>query len=215
MKISPKDLLQFYAHGLFPMAESADSTELMWFDPDMRGILPLDEFKLSRSLRKTVLKTDLEIRISSDFEQTIRKCTEPTPDRPDTWINDEIVSLYSCLAEYGAAQSVECWRDDKMVGGLYGVCFAGAFFGESMFSREANASKIALVHLVARLSQNGFILLDTQFNNDHLDQFGCREIPRALYQDKLEQALQKKCTFTKGASEELLQQWLSTYQKPK
>lgn len=214
MRITPKEMIHLYGHGLFPMAESADSAELLWFDPDMRGILPLDHFKLSRSLRKFVLKSPFEIKITSDFEQVIRKCAEATSERPDTWINSEIINLYTSLSKCGFAHSVECWHEGVLVGGLYGVAIGGAFFGESMFSRTSNASKVALVHLIARLNGTGFQLLDTQFNNDHLQQFGCLEIPRDLYREKLMVALEQKCTFTEGASDVHLHNWLKNYQKP-
>lgn len=188
-------LLRAYAAGIFPMAESADSRELHWFDPERRGILPLDGFHVARSLRKTVRRGLFEVRCDSAFHAVIEACAETTQDRPKTWINDDIVRLYTELFKAGFAHSVECWRDGRMVGGLYGVSIGGAYFGESMFSRETDASKVALVHLVARLRAAGFTLLDTQFVTDHLGHFGAVEIPRAEYRRRLNRALEVKTDF--------------------
>jgi leucyl/phenylalanyl-tRNA--protein transferase len=188
-------LLRAYAAGIFPMAESAESRELHWFDPERRGILPLDGFHVARSLRKTVRRGRFEVRCDSAFHAVIEACAETTEDRPKTWINDDIVRLYTELFKAGFAHSVECWRGGRMVGGLYGVSIGGAYFGESMFSRETDASKVALVHLVARLRAAGFTLLDTQFVTDHLGHFGAVEIPRAEYRRRLNRALEIKTDF--------------------
>jgi len=193
--LSAPMLLRAYAAGIFPMAESAESKELHWFDPERRGILPLDGFHVARSLRKTVRRGVFELRFDSAFQQVIESCAETTADRPKTWINDDIVRLYTELFEAGYAHSVECWREGRLVGGLYGVSIGGAYFGESMFSRETDASKVALVHLVARLRAAGFTLLDTQFVTEHLGHFGAQEIPRAEYRRRLNQALELKTGF--------------------
>jgi leucyl/phenylalanyl-tRNA--protein transferase len=193
--LTPELLLQAYAVGIFPMAESAEQEELFWVDPDQRGILPLDAFHLPRRLRKTLRQEVFEVRCDTAFEAVIRGCAESTADRPKTWINDEIVRLYLALHRRGAAHSVEAWRDGALVGGLYGVSLGAAFFGESMFSRVADASKVALCHLVARLRAGGYRLLDTQFVTEHLQQFGAVEIPRAEYRRRLSGALKERAYF--------------------
>ncbi|WP_448190611.1 leucyl/phenylalanyl-tRNA--protein transferase [Azospirillum sp. sgz301742] len=182
-------LLRAYAAGIFPMAESADSQDLYWFDPERRGVLPLDGFHVPKRLKRTVRAGIFEMRFDGDFRTVIEACAESTAERPKTWINADIVRLYSELHEQGFAHAVEAWRDGRMVGGLYGVSLGAAFFGESMFSRETDASKVALVHLVARLRAGGFTLLDTQFVTDHLSRFGAVEIPRAEYRRRLTHAL--------------------------
>ena len=158
MKLSADLLLRAYAAGIFPMAESADDPEIFWVDPERRGILPLDGCHIPHKLRRTVRHGPFEVRCDSAFEAVVRGCAEATPDRPETWINGEILQLYVELHRRGRAHSVETWADGELVGGLYGVSLGGAFFGESMFSRETDASKFALVHLVARLIQSGFTL---------------------------------------------------------
>ena len=195
-ELSAPLLLRAYASGIFPMAETAESKELHWFDPERRGILPLDGFHVARTLRKTVRRGLFEIRCDSAFRHVIEACAEATEDRPKTWINDDIVRLYSELHEAGFAHSVECWRDGRLVGGLYGVSIGAAYFGESMFSRETDASKVALVHLVARLKAAGFTLLDTQIVTEHLSHFGAHEIPRAEYRCRLARALERPTDFT-------------------
>ena len=187
--ITPQILLKAYAAGVFPMAESADDPALYWIDPDERGIIPLDGFHIPRSLRRTIRKEPFEVRVDTAFDEVMAACAEERPERPSTWINTRIRSLYSQLFKMGFCHSVECWRDGKLVGGLYGVCISGAYFGESMFSRERDASKVALVYLVARLKAGGFSLLDTQFVTDHLTKFGAREIEREQYHQLLEEAL--------------------------
>ncbi len=188
-RITPEILLRAYAVGLFPMAESRDDPTLFWVDPHSRGVLPMEKFHLPKRLRRTLRQGRFEIRCDSDFEATLDGCAESTERRPDTWINKEIRDLYLALHRMGHAHSVEVWREGRLVGGLYGVALGGAYFGESMFSREPDASKIALAHLVARLRQGGFTLLDTQFVTDHLKRFGAVEVPRAEYRVMLSRAL--------------------------
>jgi len=187
--LTPQRLLQAYALGVFPMAEDADSPELMWFDPPRRGILPLDAFHIPRRLSRTLRRAPYDIRVDTAFEQVMRLCAAPAEGRERTWINDEILALYTALHRMGHAHSVEAWSGDALVGGLYGVSLGAAFFGESMFSRATDASKLALVHLVARLRAGGFTLLDTQFVTEHLSQFGAVEIPRAEYKRRLAAAI--------------------------
>ncbi len=194
-QLNPALLLRAYAAGIFPMAESADDPDLFWIDPEVRGILPLDGFHLSRRLARTVRANHFAVRCDSDFTATIRGCAESTELRPKTWINREIIELYTALHREGFAHSVECWRGDALVGGLYGVALGGAFFGESMFSRERDASKVALSHLVAILLRGRFSLLDVQFITPHLQRFGAVEIPRADYHKRLEAALQRMAHF--------------------
>lgn len=199
--LSAPMLLRAYAAGIFPMAESAESRELHWFDPERRGILPLDGFHVPRSLRKTLRRGPFDLRFDSAFRDVIEGCAEATEERPKTWINDDIVRLYAELFDAGFAHSVECWRDGRLVGGLYGVSIGGAYFGESMFSRETGASKVALVHLVARLRAAGFALLDTQFVTEHLGRFGAVEIPRTDYRRRLAAAMERKTDF-RGVDQE-------------
>ena len=189
IEITPQVLLKAYACGIFPMAENAEDSALYWIDPELRGILPLDGFHLSRRLRRTLRADKFEVRVDTDFEAVLEACAQATPERGSTWINDRIRQLYTELHGQGHCHSVECWSDGQLVGGLYGIHLGGAFFGESMFSRRTDASKIALVHLVARLISGGFLLLDTQFVTEHLAQFGTIEIPRAAYQTQLDIAL--------------------------
>ncbi|MFZ2004915.1 MAG: leucyl/phenylalanyl-tRNA--protein transferase [Stellaceae bacterium] len=197
-RLSPALLLNAYRAGVFPMAESADDPGLFWVDPERRGILPLDAFHLPRRLRRVVLQDRFEVRVDSDFAGTLASCAEATEDRPSTWINAEIVRLYTALHECDAAHSVECWQDGAMVGGLYGVSTGGAFFGESMFSRVADASKVALVHLVALMRVGGYQLLDVQFVTPHLARFGVIEVPRSQYRRLLTEALRYRCVFPRG-----------------
>jgi len=193
--LTPQLLLGAYASGIFPMAESRHHRELFWIDPELRGVLPLEDFHLPRRLRRTLKRAPYEVRCDTAFTEVVRGCAEPTEARPDTWINPEIERLYTALHEMGFAHSIECWLDDRMVGGLYGVALGGAFFGESMFSRARDASKVALVHLVARLCQGGFRLLDTQFVTEHLQQFGVIEISRSAYRSRLTEALRVEARF--------------------
>ena len=195
LRLTPDILLSAYAAGVFPMAESADDPDLFWVDPRRRGILPLDAFHVARRLRRVVRRHIFEIRCDSAFAEVILGCAEATEKRPNTWINEEIVRLYAALCARGAAHSVECWHDGALVGGLYGVSLGAAFFGESMFSRETDASKVALVHLVARLRLGGYRLLDTQFLTPHLAQFGGIEISRTRYRRLLAEALSYRAVF--------------------
>ena len=190
IKVTPELLLRAYQAGIFPMAETRGSTSLFWLDPEMRGILPLDGFHAPRRLLRTTLSGRYRVTIDTDFPATIAACAAPRPGHPETWINPDIERLYTALFDMGFAHSVECWQEGRLVGGLYGVSIGGAFFGESMFSVARDASKVALVHLVARMILGGFRLLDTQFVTDHLSQFGAIEITRADYQARLADALQ-------------------------
>lgn len=203
-RVTPEMLLRAYAIGIFPMAESRHDPHLYWIDPDARGVLPLDGFHLPRSLRKTVLKGPFRVTADRAFEDVVAGCAEPAPGRRQTWINDTIFDLCRKLHAMGYAHSVETWLDGELVGGLYGVALGGAFFGESMFSRETDASKVALVHLVARMKLGGFTLLDTQFVTKHLARFGAVEIPREGYRQLLTDALKQRATFPTELSEAAL-----------
>jgi len=187
--ITPDLMLRAYQAGLFPMAESRRGEKMYWLDPERRGILPLDRFHLPRRLRRIVLQERFRVTADTAFSAVIAGCAEPAPGREDTWINDDIETLFVALHRQGHAHSVECWQDEELVGGLYGVKLGGAFFGESMFSRATDASKVALVHLVARLREGGFHLLDTQFVTDHLARFGAVEVARDYYRNLLAHAV--------------------------
>ena len=191
-------LLRTYAAGIFPMAESADDPAIFWVDPDQRGVLPIDTFHIGRKLQATLRSNRFEVKVDTAFEDVIRECGAAHAGRPSTWINSEIVRLYVGLHRMGHAHSIETWHDGKLVGGLYGVALAGAFFGESMFSRETDASKVALCHLVARLRRGGFRLLDTQFITKHLTQFGVYEVTRAEFRKMLSEAIQIDAEFPLG-----------------
>src|SRR3954447_21204822 len=195
LRLTPEILLQAYAAGIFPMAETADDTELFWVDPTRRGILPLDAFHVPRRLARLVRQDRFKVRCDTAFEAVMRGCAESNEKRPNTWINDGILGLYGPLFAGGRAHSVECWLDGELVGGLYGVSLGAAFFGESMFSRVTDASKVALVHLAARLRLGGYRLLDTQFLTPHLAQFGGLEISRARYHRLLAEALAYRASF--------------------
>lgn len=188
-RITPELLLRAYSIGLFPMADSADDPELFWVEPEMRGIIPLQQFHVSKSLAKTIRKRPFDIRVDTAFDLVVAKCAETADDRPSTWINSTIRELYNALHRMGHAHSVEAWDGNELVGGLYGVSLGSAFFGESMFSRRTDASKICLVHLVDRLRERGFTLLDTQFTTEHLKTFGAIDIPKDEYQALLEEAM--------------------------
>ena len=193
--LTPETLLRAYAVGLFPMAERHDDETLYWIDPEKRGILPIDRFHLPRRLARKFRRRPFEVRCDTAFERVMRECAAPADDRPETWINDEIIALYTELNQMGRAHSVECWQAGDLVGGLYGVTLGAAFFGESMFSRETDASKIALAHLVARLRKGGYSLLDIQFVTEHLSRFGAVEIVRSGYRHLLAEALDRTATF--------------------
>ena len=193
--LTPQIVLDAYSKGLFPMAENRRDKQLFWIDPEVRGILPLDKFHIPRSLKKKIRNNPFEVRFDHNFAAVIRACAQQKPKRRETWINDEIIELYTKLFCMRHAHSVECWQEEKLVGGLYGISIGGAFFGESMFSSERDSSKIALVHLVARLNLAGFTLLDTQFITDHLKQFGAIEISRVEYHKILNVALNLNVGF--------------------
>lgn len=189
IEITPQVLLKAYSCGIFPMAESAENNALYWIEPERRGVLPLDAVHISKSLAKTVRRGGYDVRIDNDFDAVIDGCAEPRTGRRSTWINNRIRNLYGELFALGHCHTVEVWQDGALTGGLYGVHLGRAFFGESMFSRARDTSKIALVYLVARLRYGGFTLLDTQFITDHLAQFGAVEISRQAFQQLLEDAL--------------------------
>jgi leucyl/phenylalanyl-tRNA---protein transferase len=213
IEITPQVLLKAYACGIFPMAESADDPALYWIEPPQRGILPLERVHVPRRLAKTVRQRAFEVRIDTDFEGVIGGCAASRPGRRTTWINPKIRSLYRELFETGYCHTVETWAGGRLVGGLYGVALNGAFFGESMFSFERDASKVALIYLSARLVHGGFSLLDTQFVTDHLKQFGALEIGRQDFHQLLERALGHRADFSAMAAdadpEEVLQNLLA------
>ncbi|THV13882.1 leucyl/phenylalanyl-tRNA--protein transferase [Rhizobium rhizophilum] len=188
--ITPELLLRAYSIGMFPMSDAADDPELFWVEPEIRGIIPLDDFHVSASLAKAIRRRPFDIRFNTAFDQVVDKCAEAAPDRPSTWINQTIRELYSALHRLGHAHSVEAWEGEELVGGLYGVSLGSAFFGESMFSRRTNASKICLVYLVERLKSQGFTLLDTQFTTEHLKTFGAVDIPKEAYGLLLDKAME-------------------------
>jgi len=189
------DLVTCYRRGVFPMAEARDDDRVFLIDPERRGVIPLESFHVSRRLARTVRANPFEIRIDTAFDAVIEACASPAPDRPETWINAPIRLLYRELFGRGLVHTVECWSNDRLVGGLYGVALGGAFFGESMFSLTRDASKVALVHLVDRLIAGGYSLLDAQFMTDHLAQFGAIEMARADYRRALAQALPLPADF--------------------
>lgn len=194
-KITLHELLGAYANGIFPMSEDRHDPSLFWVNPEQRGILPLDHFHIPRRLKRTVKSDKYQVRIDSSFQQCVLECSKPGSGRQSTWINDQIIQLYTELFEHGYAHSVECWREGLFRGGLYGVSIGGAFFGESMFSSETDSSKVALVHLIARLKVGGYTLLDTQFISQHLQQFGAIEMQRADYRSALSEAILTKADF--------------------
>ncbi|BBK41379.1 leucyl/phenylalanyl-tRNA--protein transferase [Allostella vacuolata] len=194
-QLTPEILLRAYSVGLFPMAESADDPDLFWVDPEERGVLPLDGFHLPRRLARRVRNNPFTVTVDTGFAAVLEGCADPAPGRENTWINAQIHRLYGGLFQLGHAHSVECWREGQLVGGLYGVHIGAAFFGESMFTRETDASKVALVHLVARLRKGRFQLLDTQFVTDHLAGFGTVEVPRAEYRRRLARAIAAPATL--------------------
>ncbi len=198
LRLTPEILLEAYAAGIFPMAEAADDPELFWVDPNRRGIIPLDAFHVPRRLGRVLRRGAYAVRIDTAFGAVMRGCAEASETRPSTWINDEIIRLYSALFARGNAHSIECWHGEELAGGLYGVSLGAVFFGESMFSRLTDASKVALVHLVACLRQGGYRLLDTQFVTPHLAQFGAIEISRARYHRLLAEALRYRADFPRG-----------------
>jgi leucyl/phenylalanyl-tRNA---protein transferase len=195
IEITPEVLLKAYACGIFPMAESADDPALYWIEPDMRGIIPLQDFHLPSRLARTVRSTSYTVHVDRDFDAVIEGCAEPKQDRARTWINIRIRRIYRSLFDRGYCHTVEVYDGNRLVGGLYGVSLGRAFFGESMFHRARDASKIALVHLVARLRLGGYRLLDTQYVTDHLKKFGAVEVPKRRYHRLLERALEGEADF--------------------
>lgn len=188
-------ILRAYALGVFPMAAGRNKRKIHFYSPDERGILPLDQFHVARRLARTVRSDCFQVRVDTAFADVVRACAAPGPQRPETWINDEIVELYGSLHSAGFAHSVECWHGGRLAGGLYGVAIGAAFFGESMVSLERDASKVALVHLVARLRRGGFVLLDAQFLTAHLARFGAIAIPRERYLGILAEAIAQTADF--------------------
>ena len=195
--IGVRALLNAYANGVFPMAASAESPELYLQDPEWRGIIPLDGIRVPRRLARTIRQAPYEVRVDTDFEGVIAGCAEETPERGSTWINKEIRQLYRTLFDLGHCHTVEVWHEGRLSGGLYGVTLKGAYFGESMFSRVRDASKIALIYLCARLIHGGYSLLDTQFITPHLEQFGTIEIPRREFHGLLRDALESDGQFSR------------------
>lgn len=191
LDLTPELIIRAYQAGIFPMAEDADAEDLFWVCPPMRGVMPLDGFKISKSLRKTLRKHPYSIRVDTDFEAVIQGCATAGTDRDSTWINPTIRKLYGELFRRGLVHTVEVWDGPDIVGGLYGLSLGGAFFGESMFHRKTDASKIAMAHLVERLKAGGYELLDTQFVTPHLASLGGVEIPREIYEVRLSHALQQ------------------------
>lgn len=203
------DLIKCYERGVFPMADSRTDDSVFLVDPDWRGVLPLDEFHIPKRLARTVRAGVFTVRVDTAFEAVVANCAAERPGRTETWISGAIQDLYGQLFRRGLAHSIECWQDGQLVGGLYGVALGGAFFGESMFSTARDASKVALVHLVARLIAGRYTLLDTQFITEHLTQFGVRDISRQDYQRRLGFALNRDSDFyllpTYAAGAEVLQ----------
>lgn len=193
--LTADDLIGCYRLGVFPMADTRDADEIFLIDPEARGVIDPARFHLSRRLARTVRRDPFEVRIDTAFREVVQACAAPQPHRQETWINHTIERLYGELHDRGQAHSVECWRDGVLVGGLYGVSLGGVFFGESMFSRATDASKVALVHLIARLLAGGHVLLDCQMLNNHLEQFGTVEIPRDEYRKRLAAGLLRKGDF--------------------
>lgn len=208
--LTPEILIAAYSQGLFPMAHSAQAGYVEWICPEMRGQLSITNLKIPKSLKRTIKKGGYDIRINTAFDEVIRECAKPTEDRPDTWINEQIIEAYNKLHDRGHAHSVEYWHEKTLKGGLYGIAIGGAFFGESMYSRITNASKIALVHLAAWLNHAQFEILDTQFTNDHLTQFGVYELPHVEYIEKLNSILEKNCKFdfANPSEDEVIKEYL-------
>jgi leucyl/phenylalanyl-tRNA--protein transferase len=191
-RLTPELLLSAYAQGIFPMASARDSTDLHWFEPRLRGVIPLQKFHISRSLARVIRRETFTIRTNTAFRAVVEGCA----DRPETWINDALFDLYDGLHAMGAAHALEVWREERLVGGIFGVTLGGAFFGESMFSRQKNASKVALAYTVDRLIRAGFALFDTQYLTPHLKTMGGVEISRFDYRRQLREALRLEPDFT-------------------
>lgn len=194
-ELTPAVLLNGYASGIFPMAVPEVGNDIYWFAPDPRAIIPLDGFHVSKSLRRTLKKKPFEVVCNRDFEGTMRACAAPRQDDEKTWISEEVINAYCRLHDIGYAHSIECYKNDELVGGLYGVALGGAFFGESMFHLERDASKVALYYLVEHLKSRGYVLLDVQYVTGHLETLGAIEIAREEYERLLHEALEHHCTW--------------------
>lgn len=194
--ITAELVLKAYTYGVFPMAKSRGDTDVFWVQPKLRGVIPLDQFHVPRSLRKRLRRGDFQVTVNRDFAGVMAGCAESKEGRPDTWINDRILALFTELHDAGLAHSIECWKDGALAGGLYGLAMGAAFFGESMFSRATDSSKVALCHLAGILKCGHFSLLDTQFITDHLKQFGAIEISQKEYLGELSAALARQGTFS-------------------
>ncbi len=208
MELTSELLLKAYAYGVFPMAKSREDRTVFWVQPKLRGVLPLDDFHIPRSLKKTIRRGTFTITVDTAFDEVMAGCAETTPVRPDTWINEQIVRLFTELYRAGVAHSVEVWHDGRLAGGLYGLAMGSAFFGESMFSRVTDSSKTALVALVAMLKRGGFTLLDTQFITDHLARFGTIEISQKEYLVQLSAALARSATWGAAPTQRELEAFL-------
>ena len=214
IEVTPELTLRAYRVGLFPMAETRRGSRLYWLDPEQRGILPLDSFHLSKRLRRTVLSGEFKVTSNRAFSAVIAGCAASAPSREDTWISPDIERLFQDLHRQGHAHSIESWQGDKLVGGLYGVSMGGVFFGESMFSLARDASKVALVHLVARMRMGGYVLLDTQFVTTHLAQFGAIEVPRDTYKAMLAAAVQVQARWLSEPDPELFEAEVKALYRP-
>lgn len=192
--IDYQELLYAYTNGIFPMAEADGS--IYWYAPDPRAIIPLDTYKPAKSLRPILNKKIFEVRLNTDFEKVIRACSQPRVESPGTWISEDLIQSYTNLHKAGFAHSVECYQKEQLVGGLYGVCIGGAFFGESMFSHVSNSSKVAFHYLISLLREQNFLLLDTQFINDNVKRYGAIEIPKTEYLRILQKAIRVKTKWS-------------------
>ena len=197
ISLAPETLIRAYCNGIFPMAEGKDTNKIFWISPEVRGVIPLNKFHISKSLRRSIVKRDYNIKINTDFLGVIKNCA----DRPESWINSDILKAYSNLFNLGFCHSIEVWENDDLIGGIYGLAIKRAFFGESMFSKRSNASKIALAYLVSRLKYGGFLLFDVQFQSEHLKTLGAIEVLKANYQDLLKNALEGDANFFSQPSE--------------
>lgn len=197
ISLAPETLIRAYCNGIFPMAEGKDTNKIFWISPEVRGVIPLNKFHISKSLRRSIVKRDYKIKINTDFLGVIKNCA----DRSESWINSDILKAYSNLFNLGFCHSIEVWENDDLIGGIYGLAIKRAFFGESMFSKRSNASKIALAYLVSRLKYGGFLLFDVQFQSEHLKTLGAIEVLKANYQDLLKNALEGDANFFLQPSE--------------
>ena len=197
ISLAPETLIRAYCNGIFPMAEGKDTNKIFWISPEVRGVIPLNKFHISKSLRRSIVKRDYKIKINTDFLGVIKNCA----DRSESWINSDILKAYSDLFNLGFCHSIEVWDNDDLIGGIYGLAIKRAFFGESMFSKRSNASKIALAYLVSRLKYGGFLLFDVQFQSEHLKTLGAIEVLKANYRDLLKNALEGDANFFSQPSE--------------